>query len=476
MMNVWRRILRHAEATPDATAVLGRRSVDYRRLVSMVRELAERLGSCGPGDVVALQLPTSEQALLAMLAVRSLGAAFLPVDITAPSTRQDYVIGESGAGLVVALEPGRADTLSIRIPSTARAQSVPEDTAYLMFTSGSTGTPKGVLISEEALADRLAGLTEVPGAAAGATFLALTSLSFDISLAELLLPLTVGGTVALAPAEARVSSAALSAAIEYCRPDVLQGTPSFWHLMLDTGWVGAPDSVVWCGGEALTADLARRLRPLCAELWNLYGPTEATIWATAWRCEADGPVALGDPLSGTECVLIDEGGAIVTGPGAEGEVVLLGAGLATGYLGGVLADRFAPLPRRSERAYRTGDRARYREDGSLAYLGRTDGQVKYRGQRIELGEIESILELHPAVSQAVVVLCHAGDPYRARLAAAVCAAVDTEPVRLRGWLAERLAPSMVPQSISVFESLPRSAAGKLDRPTIRATLESPGCS
>jgi acyl-coenzyme A synthetase/AMP-(fatty) acid ligase len=125
-------------------------------------------------------------------------------------------------------------------------------------------------------------------------------------------------------------------------------------------------------------------------------------------------------------------------------------------------------------AYRSGDRVAYREDGSLAYLGRADAQVKYRGQRIELGEIETCLELHPEVSQAVVALLHAGDPYRARLAAAVCAAATAEPAPLRAWLAERLPSAMVPQSISVLDSLPRSVSGKLDRPAIKAMLEDGG--
>ncbi|HET9896062.1 MAG TPA: amino acid adenylation domain-containing protein [Streptosporangiaceae bacterium] len=473
-MSVWMRVRALAEANPDATAVLGLRRLRYGELTELTTQLANRLAllapRCGPGDVVALRLPTGEQALVALLAARSIGAAFLPVDITAPEARQEYVIRESGARLVVEL--GTTGRLVVRRVDTGRAAAVPPDTAYLIFTSGSTGLPKGVLIPESALEERLEGLAKVPGAPAGTVFLALTALSFDISMAELLLPLTVGGAVAFADPDARLDAMAFAAAVERLKPNVLQGTPSFWHLMLGNGWTGVLDAVIWCGGEALTPELARRLRARCVELWNLYGPTEATIWATAWRCDDPGQVSLGGPLPGSACVLIDQAERVVSGAGAEGEIVLGGVGLASGYLDGQRAERFAPLPAwPGAHWYRTGDRARYRDDGSLEFLGRDDAQVKYRGHRIELGEIEANLEQHPDVSQAVVVLCHAADPRHSRLSAAVCTAGKVSSAQLRRWLADRVTPAMVPQSVSVFPSLPRTTSGKLDRPAIRAMLE-----
>ncbi len=241
-VSVWQQIRDLAEVNPHATAVLGSRRLSYGELTTLALELAGRLASlaphCGPGDVIALRLPAGEQALVALLAARSLGAAFLPVDVTAPQPRQDYVISESGARLVVEPEPGNAGGLAVRSTETGRAGAVPPDTAYLIFTSGSTGLPKGVLIPEVALGERLEGLAKVPGAPAGTVFLALTALSFDISMAELLLPLTVGGTVAFADAEARLDVTVFAAAAERLKPHVLQGTPSFWHLMLNTGWTG----------------------------------------------------------------------------------------------------------------------------------------------------------------------------------------------------------------------------------------------
>jgi amino acid adenylation domain-containing protein len=474
-MSLWTRFLEHAEKDPEATAAVGTRRLPYGELAALARGLAQRLAPhCGPGDVAALRLPTEERALVAMLAVRSLGAAFLPVDLTAAEVRQQYVMRESGARVVIDPAPQDPAEVVVRPLASGRAGAMPPETAYLIFTSGSTGDPKGVLVPDSALVDRLDALARVPGASAETVFLALTPTSFDISLAELFLPLAVGGTVAFAPPEARYDAAVFAAAVERLRPSVLQGTPSFWHLMLDTGWPGASDAVVWSGGEAIGVDLARRLRARCAELWNLYGPTEAVIWAAAWKVDGSEPIILGDALPGSECVLIDARERILTAPGSEGEIVLGGAGLASGYLDGQRADRFAPLPGRPEAAwYRSGDRGRYLAHGALEFIGRNDAQVKYRGHRIELGDIEANLERHPGVGQAVAALCHAADPYRASLRAAVRAApgANPDPADLRTWLAGRLTPAMVPQSVTVLPALPRNSSGKLDRPAIKALLE-----
>jgi D-alanine--poly(phosphoribitol) ligase subunit 1 len=474
-MSLWSRVCQVAEKDPPSAAVLAPRRLSYQELTTLARALAQRLaGHCGPGDVAALRLPTDERALIAMLAIRSLGATFLPVDTTAPETRQQYIIRESGARVVIDPVPG---DVAVHPVASGSAGAVPPETAYLIFTSGSTGTPKGVLVPDSALVDRLDTLALVPGASAETVFLALTPTSFDISIAELFLPLMVGGAVAFAPPEARYDAAVFTAAVEQLQPTIVQGTPSFWQLMLDTGWPGAPNAVVWSGGEGISADLARRLRAGCRELWNLYGPTEAVIWATAWRVDGSEPILLGSALPGSECVLIDADERILTGPGAEGEIVLGGVGLAAGYLGGQRADRFAPLPGRSDASwYRSGDRGTYLADGALKFIGRTDAQVKYRGHRIELGDIETNLEQHPEVGQAVVALCHGADPYRASLRAAVRAASGTSPAPagLRRWLAERLAPAMVPQSVTVLPALPQNSSGKLDRPAIKAMLESAG--
>lgn len=470
MTTLWERIVARANLDPGRPAVTGEQEATYLELVELAAEAAVRLSAaCGPGDVVALATPTSLAGLAGMLAARKAGAAFLPLDLAAPAARQDYVLRNAGARAVItqADDPRRPD---IR-PLEPGAPTVPGETAYLIYTSGSTGLPKGVLVSERALLDRLDGLAAVPGCTAESSVLALTALSFDISLAELLLPLTVGGTVVLAPPSARLDPAAFDAAVRRHQPGIIQATPSFWRLVLAAGWTGAAQSAVWCGGEALTSRLAGQLSPLCRELWNMYGPTEATIWSNAWRVEPSAPVSLGDPLPGSGCHLVDEDLAIVTEPGRSGEIALTGAGLALGYLGRPAEQRrFTIVPGIDGPAYLTGDRARYRADRSLEFLGRTDAQVKLRGYRLELGEVESALEAHPAVHQAVVFLREPDDPARAHLAAVVGAADAITDRELRRWLAERVPRIMIPKRITVRPSLPRTTAGKVDRVALRTAV------
>lgn len=470
MPSLWERVASHAEAGPDRTAVVGAQAASYGELVAAVERTAARLsGRCGRGDVIAVHAPTSLSGLVALLTARRLGAAFLPLDIAAPAGRQEFVLRDAGARVVLRHDPGALDQLGVELlPMEDTVPAVPAETAYLIYTSGSTGRPKGVLVSEDALLSRLDAFAVVPGFSADSSFLALTALSFDISLAELLLPLSTGGRIVLAPPSARLDPQVFGDVVAEYRPDVIQATPSFWRLALAAGWSGAPDATVWSGGEALTATLASRLRPLVGDVWNMYGPTEATIWATAWH--VDGPeVSLGGPLPGASCSLVDEDGRIVAGPGHEGEIVLGGAGVAIGYLGADAAQqaRFTSLPGLDGRVYRTGDRGRYRADGSLEFLGRNDAQVKFRGHRLELGEVEAVLEEHPEVRQAVVLLREAHDPARAHLAAVIAADDTVVERRLRRWLAERLPQAAVPKRITVRPSLPQTTAGKVDRAALR---------
>lgn len=477
MDTLWGRVAGQAADDASRLAVTGADTADYGTLTARVEQVVLRLtGRCGPGDVLAVQASASLAGLVAMLAVRRLGAAFLPVDAAGPVERREGMMRDAGVRAVLEPDPAAPGGVAVRErPGAAGPPAVPPETAYVMFTSGSTGRPKGVLVPEEALLDRLDAYTRAPGFASGASFLAMTAPTFDPSLAELLLPLCTGGTVVTVSPETRRDPEVFAAAVERWRPDVVQATPTFWRMMLDAGWAGAPDSVLWCGGETLTEELAGSLLPCCRALWNVYGPTEATIWATASRVgppPSDGPpaISLGDPVSGG-LYLVDAARAVMRGPGAEGEIALSGPGVALGYLGDHLEqDRFTTLPEVPGRVYLTGDRARRRADGSLEYLGRRDAQVKLRGHRLELGEVEAALEKHPTVRRAVVLLCGTDQPGAEHLAAVVATAKPLAERRLRDWLAERLPAHMVPLRIKAVPRLPLSATGKADRQGIRALL------
>lgn len=476
---LWDLVVARAERAPSATAVTGEVSFSYTELIERAASLATRIESrARAGDLLALAALTPYLGAISMLAAARAGCAVMPLNPDSPARHRAAVLADARPCLMLS-ELGD-DELGLDVTELDDAQrggrpsraDDMRDAAYVMYTSGSTGRPKGVVVSHEALLARLAGLAEVPGFGRDDSILAMTSLSFDISMAEILLPLSVGGRLVSALPDARLDPAAFARAVRENSPAVIQATPSFWHLALAWGWEGAKESRVWCGGEALTASLACQLLPLCGELWNLYGPTEATIWASAGLVTSADTISLGQPLPGTGLCLADADGGLAATPGNPGEILLYGAGLAQGYLDRpeMTAERFGvhQTPDGPARCYRTGDRARYANSGALEFLGRTDDQVKLRGHRIELAEVEGALEEHPSVRQAVAVLVDADVPQRAHLAAFIVTASTLTPREIRGWLADRLPAPMRPQRIEIVPSLPRTAAGKADRVRLAA--------
>ncbi|MEV4189754.1 amino acid adenylation domain-containing protein, partial [Streptosporangium canum] len=348
------------------------------------------------GSLVAVRMERGTDMLVALLGVAMSGAAYLPVDPDYPQARVSYVIEDSAAALVLTglddLPPGTAAT----------ARPRPGDTAYVLYTSGSTGRPKGVVVPHRALTNFLLAMRDLTGSSPRDVWLALTSLSFDISALELYLPLVTGGRVVVADAETARDGVRLARLVRDTGVTHVQATPSGWRVLLSGD---LPRVVGLTGGEPLPPQFARELRPRVDRLVNVYGPTETTIWSTAWEVpESPGEVVIGRPIANTTVHILDPAG----GPapiGVPGELLIGGAGVATGYLGrpALTAERFVPGPD-GARLYRTGDRARLRGDGTLEFLGRTDNQVKLRGHRIELGEIEAVLDAHPAVRQAVVAV------------------------------------------------------------------------
>jgi natural product biosynthesis luciferase-like monooxygenase protein len=251
-------------------------------------------------------------------------------------------------------------------------------------------------------------MAEVPGICSDDAMLALTSLSFDIAGLELYLPLIKGARVICAPAEAATDPAYLSKVVSRFDVSMMQATPTTWRMFLQQDWIGFRNKLkVLCGGEALPGDLASALLARASEVWNMYGPTETTIWSTSHRVTTTELTScIGRPIGNTKTYILDQHGEPVPA-GVAGELYIGGEGLARGYLNrpDLTAERFLPDPfsgTSGGRMYKTGDLARYLENGNIDFLGRLDHQVKVRGFRIELGEIESALALHPQVKQCVV--------------------------------------------------------------------------
>ncbi|HET9228125.1 MAG TPA: non-ribosomal peptide synthetase, partial [Thermoanaerobaculia bacterium] len=322
--------------------------------------------------------------------------------------------------------------------------------AYLLYTSGSTGRPKGVQVTHQNVVSFFAAMDRVLGPEPG-TWLAVTSLSFDISVLELLWTLSRGFRVVIADPERPLAPQLAGVTHLQCTPSLAQtlaADPDAREAM-------RPLRRLVVGGEALPETLAADLAGLIqGEVWNLYGPTETTVWSTAWKVRP-GAVSIGQPIANTRVYVLDREGR--PAPLVPGELAIGGEGVTRGYLKrpDLTAERFVPDPfgEPGARLYRTGDLARWKPSGELEFLGRLDHQVKVRGHRIELGEVEAALRAHPSVRQAAAIVSDQ------RLLAFVAG----ESTDLRSFLEARLPGYMVPSEIVPLPSLPLTPNGKLDR-------------
>ncbi|MFQ5636058.1 MAG: amino acid adenylation domain-containing protein, partial [Gammaproteobacteria bacterium] len=377
-----RMIAAQADRTPAATAVECARGTETCRW--SYADLEQRVGACAAAlggvlsvrgtPVVAIFLERSPAMTAALLGTMRAGAAYLPLDPRYPEERIAFMLANAGAAALV------TDTgLTQRLPAFAGALVVldaearvvetrPADlpasggaepgTAYLIYTSGSTGVPKGVCVPNSALVNFLVSMAREPGIVAEDRLLAVTTLSFDISALELLLPLTVGARSMIATTEVAGDGPALAAAIASTGATIMQATPATWRMLLNSGWRGQPGLKILCGGEPLDRTLAARLLRRSSALWNMYGPTETTIWSTCARIvDADMPITVGRPIANTQVHVLDAELRHVP-IGVAGELFIGGDGLATGYhrRPGLTAERFVSVPwmPSGRRLYRTG--------------------------------------------------------------------------------------------------------------------------
>ena len=415
------------------------------------------------------------------------GSAHLPIEAITNNTLP--ILDLAREADAIAHLPTHLPTHSPTHPPTYPPTHPPSSLAYLIYTSGSTGTPKGVAIRHASLTNLLSAMAQAPGMTARDTLLAVTTPAFDIAALELFLPLTVGGTLVIASQDTVRDPHKLAAQLEQHDITLMQATPATWRLLLESGWAGKANLKLLCGGEALDVSLAQKLLECGQELWNLYGPTETTIWSAALQIESsmlqDGIVPIGKPIANTQFYVLDSQQNPVP-VGVPGELHIGGIGLSSGYWNreGLTAEWFVanpPLKKaegRRQKAeiedpfilhpssfclYKTGDRVRLREDGTLEYLGRLDYQIKLRGFRIELGEIEAVLTQHPQISQAVVTLHKESE--ESQLVAYVVSNCElkTQNLKLKTYLSQHLLPYMLPSQFVVLDALPLTPNGKVDR-------------
>ncbi len=487
-----------AERTPDAVAVIGGgEELTYRELDHRANRLARALQRRGVsrGDRVALCLERSPELVVAVLGILQTGAAYVPIDPTYPPERLASLLEDCAARALLSVEhpdaqlPRGAWTV-LRLDADAaeiareqatssRGGTSPEDLAYVIYTSGSTGRPKGVMVPHGSLASYLAWARETYPEHGTGTLLH-SSISFDLTVTSLFVPLISGQRVVLVPESEGIT--ALGEALRGCSDlSFLKLTPSHARLLchqLGAGELAGRSRGLIVGGEALTADHLAQWRESSPEtiVYNEYGPTEATVGCAVYALRAGelagGAVPVGRPIRDARLYLLDRRCEPVP-VGATGELWIGGAGLARGYLGrpDLTAERFLPDPfgrAVGGRLYRTGDLARWRPDGNLDFLGRTDHQVKVRGFRIELGEIEASLVACPGVREAVVLALETAPGERRLVAYVVPRGEGLEEAELREALRRKLPEPMVPATFVFLESLPLGPHGKVDRQALSA--------
>ena len=455
-----------AASRPDAVAISAEgEEVTYGELNRRANRLAWALRRRGVGAEtrVAVVARRSPALIVALLGVLKAGGAYVPLDPAHPEERCAAILRDSGAALV--LDGDRPDATGERDDDPPPAAG-PDALAYVIYTSGSTGGPKGVLVTRAALLARVRWMRDAYELGDGDRVLQLASATFDTHAEEVFPCLLAGATLVLGPPAGELPD--FLAGERGSRLTVMDLSTPHWHELV------AAARPRWPHGLRLLVLGADQVRPDALAAWwdaagdrvrvlNTYGPTEATIVATAATLRPGDPgprPPIGRPIASTRAHVLDRWLA-PAGVGAPGELCLGGAGLARGYLGrpGHTAERFVPDPHgpAGARLYRTGDRARWRPDGQLEFLGRLDDQVKIRGHRVEPAEVEAALLAHPAVRQAAVVAREAaGD--RRLVAYVVGAAGD-----LRRHLAARLPEPMIPSAIVGLDRLPLTPGGKLDR-------------
>ena len=483
-ITVDRLILRQIERVPDAIAVeCCDETMSYRSLGQRSLALASKLMSCGvrPGELVGIALERSIDMVTAALAIWRCGAAYVPLDPEFPRARLQSMLDDSGLRIIVT-ENSLAERLSLdhtnTIALTDIAWDEPAETpggaglmadaiAYVIYTSGSTGQPKGVEIPHRAVCNFLRSMARKPGLSPEDRLLAVTTLSFDISILELFLPLTIGARTVIATAEETRDSRRLQNRIRESHATHMQATPATWRMLVESDWVGGEKFTAICGGENFPKDLAQTLFQRAGRVFNMYGPTETTIWSTLYELKGgEEIVPIGQPIDNTRVYVLDAN-LEPTGVGVPGELYIGGLGVSHGYLGkpALTESRFIASPfRPSETLYRTGDFVRWNNSGDLIFSQRLDDQVKVRGYRIELGDIESALVTHFAVSEAVVNV-YEDEPGDARLAAYYVSREKSrvDAAELRTHLGQLLPAYMIPQHFIRIDSVPLTLNKKANR-------------
>lgn len=436
------------------------------------------------GSTVGIFMNRTYKTIAALMGILKTGAAYVPLDPYFPQDRIAYMIEDAGLNIILTEQilmeklPSACNNMTVvfvdndidfqltgNVNIEKRSNSV-DSLAYIIYTSGSTGKPKGVRITHRSVVNFLQSMQLKPGIAPADLVLASTTISFDISVLEIFFPLVSGASTAIIDHDITSDPMKLIQVISEIRPTIIQGTPSMWRILISSGWKGSKYQKILCGGEPLTIDLCKTLLPQVSELWNMYGPTESTVWATIYKINISNPLlSIGKPINNVKTYILNSNLNPVP-PGVSGILYIGGIGLANGYhhLDDLTNQKFLQNPFATGHIYNTGDIARFRFDGNIDCLGRSDFQVKLRGYRIELEEIENTVLANSQINQCVAT-CKEFGPGDVRLVLYYTVKPDlTITVSdLRLSLKSFLPDYMIPQHFFELQSMPISPSGKINR-------------
>jgi tyrocidine synthetase-3 len=488
-ISLWDMVASQVEKTPANPAILFEdRRLTYRELASQAQNLGNKIMETGGGrhSIVALLTDTAPSMVIAMCAILQTGAAFLPIDISSPNERIRFLMEDSRASLVVCNAPLAERIAKIcdvpvidvdKIDSTGNTPSIEnvvqekgEGLAYVMYTSGSTGAPKGVAVSHRNIVNQLHGLIEDFHFDSTFKHILMAPYTFDPSVQQIFMPLASGGSLTLASDEVKKDPVRLQMLLTSQGVNIFNTVPSLMEMLLETADT-LDFRMIILAGEAFSRELRDKLSLRCpgCQLINIYGPTEATINTTAYRIpeqDDNEVVSIGKPMANYQVYVLNKSLRPVP-INAPGELCVSGEGIARGYLNHpeLTAQSFVPHPFvPGATLYRTGDLAKWREDGNLEFLGRIDHQIKIRGMRVEAGEVEKAINRHPDILEAVVLSEKRGAG-RGMLTAYIVSAGQEELTLhgIRGFLLNELPEFMIPSQFHMVDHIPLNKNGKIDQ-------------
>ena len=431
--------------------------------------------------IFGVLMDRSENIIVTILSILSSGHIFLPLDPTMPVKRIELFLEESECKYLVV----NTETLNnhqnfsedfsskeiINIDeakhnqNVERKKSIDDPLAYLFFTSGSTGTPKGVQVSMQNLLYSLSQIKNLIGFSEGKTFFASTSINFDISLVEILLPLLNGGNIFLVDRATALSSHLLQETLNKNHIDFLQATPSTWRMLKEINWKPKSQMTLLTGGEPLNEPIAEYLLSCSENIYNLYGPTETTIWSSIYRLRKNQPISLGNPFPGTRFYVRSKSGELCS-MGQPGELCISGYGVSRGYLNGdpnaafMQGDEVIP-----ERYYRTGDLVNHLGDGLYIFMGRINDDVKVRGHRISLREVRNFIQTTVKATHVEVIVYENPEDH---LVAFLTPDTNKNEEELKKEMRLHFPEYMIPSVFYVLDVFPTTLSGKVDRDGLRS--------